>query len=46
MRRNDEAGPKSASVDTHSLFRSSDFGVMTIKGLRKRRRTWRRRAWK
>ena len=45
-RWNDVPGPKSASVETHSLWRSSDFGVITISGLRKMRRIWRRSAWK
>ena len=39
-------GPKSSSLDTTRLWRSSDFGVIRISGLRKPRCSWRRRMWK
>jgi hypothetical protein len=46
MRWNVVPGPISASVETASLWRSSDFGVTITSGLRNWRRTWRRSAWK
>ena len=33
-------------LETASLWRSSDFGVITTSGLRKLRCSWRRSAWK
>ena len=40
------AGPISSSRDTARLWRSSDFGVIRISGLRMSRLSWRRRMWK
>ena len=45
-RWNERAGPSSSSVETACLWRSRLFGVITISGLRKLRRIWRRSRWK
>ena len=45
-RWNDEPGPKSARNEMQRLWRSSDFGVIRISGLRNGRCIWRRRTWK
>jgi len=36
---------RSSSDDTASLWRSSDFGVITTNGLRQWRNIWRRSMW-
>ena len=46
MRRKWPSPVKSSRVDTASLCRSSDLGVIITSGLRKSRSIWRRRMWK